>query len=88
MQMSKKNNQGTRRKQHDFDMQREAAARKKVADKAAKTQKKLAAKGTVKKTKKTKGIRLRKNVTVAVCLSLHLIYCRQLSGCVHPEMAA
>ena len=67
-QMSKKNNQGTRRKQHNFDLQREAANKRKAAEKAAKQDKKLAAKPAVamKKGKKAKGIRIRKNVVVAV----------------------
>lgn len=65
--MSKKNNQNTRRKQHAFDMQREAAAKKKAAAKAATQQKALAAKPKdMKQGKKTKGIRIRKHVVVAV----------------------
>jgi hypothetical protein len=67
--MSKKNNQNTRRKQHAFDLQREAAVKKKTADKAAAKQKALAAKPKqLKKGKKAKGIRIRKNVVVAVWL--------------------
>lgn len=66
-QMSKKNNQNTRRKQHAFDLQREAAVKKKTAVKAAAKQKALAAKPKqLKNGKKAKGIRIRKNVVVAV----------------------
>ena len=65
--MSKKNNQNTRRKQHAFDLQREAAVKKKTAVKAAAKQKALAAKPKqLKNGKKAKGIRIRKNVVVAV----------------------
>lgn len=63
--MSKKNNQGTRRKQHAFDLQREAAAKKKATTKAVK-QKTVAAKPKQMKKGKAKGIRIRKNVVVAV----------------------
>jgi uncharacterized protein (DUF4415 family) len=66
-QMSKKNNQNTRRKQHAFDLQREAAVKKKTAVKAAAKQRALAAKPKqLKGGKKAKGIRIRKNVVVAV----------------------
>ena len=69
-QMSKKNNQNTRRKQHAFDLQREAAVKKKTAVKAAAKQRALAAKPKqLKGGKKAKGIRIRKNVVVAVRLT-------------------
>lgn len=68
LQMSKKNNQGTRRKQHAFDLQREAAVKKKAAAKAAAKQKLAAKPKDLKKGKKAKGIRIRKNVVVAVSL--------------------
>ena len=86
LQMSKKNNQNTRRKQHAFDLQREAAVKKKTAVKAAAKQRALAAKPKqLKSGKKAKGIRIRKNVVVAVrwtgtCIDLPdarvLLHCR------------
>lgn len=65
-QMSKKNNQGTRRKQHTFDLAKEAEARKKSEKKSAAAAQKLAVKPQgAKLKKKTKGIRIKKNVVVA-----------------------
>lgn len=66
LQMSKKNNQNTRRKQHSFDLAKEAEAKKKSQKKAQAASQKLSAKPDLKKKKKTKGIRIKKNVTVAV----------------------
>mmetsp|Transcript_4127 Transcript_4127/g.11979 ORF Transcript_4127/g.11979 Transcript_4127/m.11979 type:complete len:93 (-) Transcript_4127:4977-5255(-) len=63
--MSKKNNQNTRRKQHSFDLAKEAEAKKKSQKKAQAASQKLSAKPDLKKKKKTKGIRIKKNVTVA-----------------------
>lgn len=53
--MSKKNNKGTKRKAHDFDLQREKAEAEKRAAKLAKQQN-----AGVKKVKKSKGVRIRK----------------------------
>lgn len=67
VQMSKKNNQGTRRKQHSFDLAKEAEARKKSEKKSKAAAQKLAVKPqAVKPKKKTKGVRIKKNVVVAV----------------------
>ncbi len=74
--MSKKNNQGTRRKQHSYDLAREAEAKKKAKQKAQAVSKKLSAKPDLKKkTKKTKGIRIKKNVTVAARVPYRRPYC-------------
>lgn len=67
VQMSKKNNQGTRRKQHSFDLAKEAEARKKSEKKSKAAAQKLSVKPqAVKPKKKTKGVRIKKNVVVAV----------------------
>ena len=66
--MSKKNNKKTRAKQHAFDLSREKAAGVKKVVEAAKTQKRLAAKAPGFKTKKKVGIRVRKGVTIQVCV--------------------
>ncbi|KXZ54534.1 hypothetical protein GPECTOR_4g599 [Gonium pectorale] len=57
--MSKKNNKSTKRKAHDFDLQREKQEAEKRAKKLAKTQQ-----AGVQKVKKSKGVRIRKGVTV------------------------
>ncbi|GIL83099.1 hypothetical protein Vretimale_11409 [Volvox reticuliferus] len=57
--MSKKNNKGTKRKAHDFDLQREKAEAEKRAAKLAKKQN-----AGVKKVKKNKGVRIRKGVVI------------------------
>ncbi|KAG2436157.1 hypothetical protein HYH02_011661 [Chlamydomonas schloesseri] len=57
--MSKKNNKGTKRKAHDFDLQREKAEAEKRAAKLAKKQN-----AGVKKVKKSKGVRIRKGVVL------------------------
>ncbi|PNW83089.1 hypothetical protein CHLRE_06g306100v5 [Chlamydomonas reinhardtii] len=57
--MSKKNNKGTKRKAHDFDLQREKAEAEKRAAKLAKQQN-----AGVKKVKKSKGVRIRKGVVL------------------------
>jgi uncharacterized protein (DUF4415 family) len=81
-QMSKKNNQNTRRKQHAFDLQREAAVKKKTAVKAAAKQKALAAKPKqLKGGKKAKGIRIRKNVVVAVRWTGPCMACQMQARC-------
>ncbi|EFJ52052.1 hypothetical protein VOLCADRAFT_87197 [Volvox carteri f. nagariensis] len=57
--MSKKNNKGTKRKAHEFDLQREKAEAEKRASKLAKKHQ-----AGVKKLKKNKGVRIRKGVVI------------------------
>ncbi|GLC48241.1 hypothetical protein PLESTB_000074400 [Pleodorina starrii] len=57
--MSKKNNKGTKRKAHDFDLQREKEEAEKRAKKLLKKQN-----AGVQKVKKNKGVRIRKNVVI------------------------
>ncbi|GFR49040.1 hypothetical protein Agub_g11064 [Astrephomene gubernaculifera] len=57
--MSKKNNKSTKRKAHEFDLQREKAEADERAKKLAKKQN-----AGVQKVKKNKGVRIRKGVVV------------------------